>query len=147
MNAKSGANSSVIPAAVATGNVEIRPRCMAQSVEVDGDGKVKSVVYLDRQGGAAEQPARVVVVSCTAVESARLLLNSISSRFPKGLANNNGLVGKNLVFSSFGESRATFQISGRKQSWPWLGDPAPFFHRSLQEFYLMPDNRHGFRQL
>src|SRR5260370_5352019 len=147
MNAKSGANSSVIPAAVATGNVEIRPRCMGRPGEVDADGKVKSVVYFDRQGVAQEQPARVVVVSCTAVESARLLLNSISSKFPKGLANNNGLVGKNLVFSSFGESRATFQISGRKQRWPWLRDPAPFVQRSLQGFDLMPDNRHGFRQL
>ena len=146
MDAKSGTNSSVIPAAVATGNVEIRPRCMAQSVEVDGDGKVKSVVYLDGRGVAQEQLAKVVVVSCTAVESARLLLNSISSRFPKGLANNSGLVGKNLVFSSFGESRATFQITRRKESWPWLGDPAPFVQRSLQDFYVMPDNRHGFRK-
>jgi choline dehydrogenase-like flavoprotein len=119
---------------------------MAQSVEVDGDGKVKSVVYLDAQGMAREQPAKVIVVSCTAVESARLLLNSTSAKFPRGLANNNGLVGKNLVFSSFGESRATFQITKRKENWPWLSDPAPFVQRSLQDFYLMPDNRHGFRK-
>jgi choline dehydrogenase-like flavoprotein len=146
LDAKSGTNSSVIPAALATGNVEIRPRSMAQSVEVDREGRAKSVVYLDANGATQEQPARIIVVSCTAVESARLLLNSTSPRFPKGLANNNGLVGKNLVFSSFGESRATFRINKRKESWPWLSDPAPFVQRSLQDFYVMPDNRHGFRK-
>src|SRR5262249_32816195 len=76
----------------------------------------------------------------------RLLLNSTSSRFPRGLANNNGLVGRNLVFSSFGESRATFRLKKRKESWPWLSDPAPFVQRSLQDFYVMPDNRFGFRK-
>ena len=146
VDAKSGTNSSVIPAAIATGNVEIRPRSMAQSVEVDSQGKAKSVVYLDANGVAQEQPAKIIVVSCTAVESARLLLNSTSSKFPKGLANNNGLVGRNLVFSSFGESRATFRIAKRRESWPWLSDRAPFVQRSLQDFYVMPDNRHGFRK-
>jgi len=146
VDAKSGTNSSLIPAAIATGNVEIRARCMARMIEVDTTGKAKSVVYLDADGVAQEQPAKVIVVSCTAVESARLLLNSSSSRFPRGLANNNGLVGRNLVFSSFGESRATFRLKKRGQSWPWLSDPAPFVQRSLQDFYLMPDNRHGFRK-
>ena len=146
MDAKSGTNSSVIPAALATGKVEIRPRCMARSVEVDAQGRAKSVVYLDEHGVAQEQPAKIIVVSCTAVESARLLLNSVSGRFPRGLANDNGLVGRNLVFSSFGESRATFRISKRKQSWPWLSDPAPFVQRSVQDFYMMPDARFGFRK-
>jgi len=146
VGAKSGTNSTLIPAALQTGNVEIRPRCMAQSVEVDPQGRAKSVVYLDAQGIEQEQPAKVIVVSCTAVESARLLLNSTSSRFPRGLANDNGLVGRNLVFSSFGESRATFRIAKRKDTRPWLDDPAPFVQRSLQDYYLMPDDRHGFRK-
>src|SRR5262249_48670082 len=133
MDAKSGTNASLIPAALATGRVEIRPRCMARTVEVDPQGRAKSVVYLDPDGIVHEQPAKVIVVSCTAVESARLLINSVSSRFPKGLANNNDLVGKNLVFSSFGESRATFRVAARKGSWPWLSDPAPFVQRHLQD--------------
>jgi choline dehydrogenase-like flavoprotein len=146
VDAKSGTNSSIIPTAIATGNVEVRPRSMARSIEVDAQGRAKSVVYLDAKGEAQEQPARVIVVSCTAVESARLLLNSTSAKFPNGLANSNGLVGRNLVFSSFGESRATFRISRRKESWPWLGDPAPFVQRHLQDFYVMPNNRNGFRK-
>src|SRR5262249_46532138 len=68
------------------------------------------------------------------------------SAFPRGLANNNGLVGRNLVFSSFGEARAIFRISRRKETWPWLRDPAPFVNRSVQDFYVMPDDRLGFRK-
>jgi choline dehydrogenase-like flavoprotein len=146
MDAKSGTNASLIPAALATSRVEIRPRCMARTIEVDPQGRAKSVVYLDPDGIAHEQPAKVIVVSCTAVESARLLINSVSSRFPKGLANNNDLVGKNLVFSSFGESRATFRIKARKDTWPWLGHPAPFVQRHLQDFYLLPEGKREFRK-
>jgi choline dehydrogenase-like flavoprotein len=146
VDAKSGTHASLIPMAMATGNVEIRPKCMARSVEVDSKGRAKSVVYLDGKGVAHEQAAKVIVVSCTAVESARLLLNSTSGKFPRGLGNNNGLVGKNLTFSSFGESRATFRIKQRKESWPWLSDSAPFVQRSLQDFYWMKDNQFGFRK-
>jgi choline dehydrogenase-like flavoprotein len=144
--AKSGTNASLIPAALATGHVELRPGCMARTVEVDKQGRAKSVVYLDANGVAQEQPAKVVVVSCTAVESARLLLNSTSSRFPRGLANGSGLVGKNLIFSSFGESHATFRVSKQAGARPWLKDPSPFVNRSVQDFYLLPDARYGFRK-
>ncbi|MCP3138985.1 GMC family oxidoreductase [Pyxidicoccus xibeiensis] len=146
MGAKSGTNASLIPAALATGKVELRPGCMARTVEVDKQGRAKSVIYLDANGVTQEQPAKVVVVSCTSVESARLLLNSTSSRFPRGLANGSGLVGRNLTFSSFGESQATFRVSKHAEKRPWLKDPAPFINRSLQDFYLMPDARFGFRK-
>jgi choline dehydrogenase-like flavoprotein len=136
--AKSSTHSTLIPLALETGKVELRPRCMARSVEVSADGRAKSVVYIDEKGELQEQPARIVVVSCTAVESARLLLNSRSPRWPKGLANDSGLVGKNLTFSGFGRSRASFRISKRKQSWPWLDDPAPFVQRSLSDHYVLP---------
>jgi choline dehydrogenase-like flavoprotein len=144
--AKSSTHSSVIPAALATGKVEIRSKCMVRSIEVDAHGRAKSVVYLDENGVAQEQPAKLVIVSCTAVESARLLLNSTSAKFPNGLANNNGQVGKNLVFSSFGEARATFRLSKNKERWPWLSDPSPFVQRSVQDFYMLPDDKLGFRK-
>jgi len=136
--AKSSSYAALIPLALATGRVDLRPKCMARSVEVGPDGRAKSVVYIDEKGELQEQPARIVVVSCTAVESARLLLNSRSARWPNGLANDSGLVGKNLIFSGFGRSRASFRISKRKQSWPWLDDPAPFVQRSLSDYYVLP---------
>ena len=144
--AKSSTAASLIPAALATGNVELRPRCMATEITVDAQGNAKSVVYLDADGATQEQPARIIVSSCTAVESARLLLNSKSSRFPNGLANDNGLVGKNLLFSSFGQSKATFSVAKRATELPWLTSTLPFINRSLQDFYVLPDERFGFRK-
>ena len=144
--AKSSTLAALIPEAVATGNVEVRARSMAKEILVDAKGMAKSVLYLDEEGVEHEQPAKIVVVSATAVESARLLLNSKSSKFPNGLGNGNGLVGQNLVFSSFGQSRATFKISKQQAQHPWLGTEAPFVNRSLQEFYVMPDSRFGFRK-
>lgn len=140
--AKSSTAASLIPEAIATGNVELRPKCMATEITIDEKGDAKSVVYIDADGVTQEQPARIIVSSCTAVESARLLLNSTSSRFPAGLANNNGLVGKNLLFSSFGQSKATF---GAKK-YEWLNSTMPFVNRSVQDFYVMPDERFGFRK-
>lgn len=144
--AKASTNVSLVPLAIATGNVEIRPRCMAKEITVDPKGNAKSVVYIDPDGVTQEQPAKVIVVSASAVESARLLLNSQSGRFPNGLANDNGLVGKNLVFSSFGQSRAIFRVSKQAKELPWLEVTAPFIDRSVQDFYLMPDDSHGFRK-
>ncbi len=144
--AKSSTGASLIPAALNTGRVELRPKCMATEITVDAKGLAKSVVYLDADGVSQEQPARIIVSSCTAVESARLLLNSKSARFPNGLGNDNGLVGKNLLFSSFGQSKATFSVSKHAKALPWLESTAPFVNRSLQDFYVMPDERFGFRK-
>lgn len=147
MGAKGSSLEAFLPGAVATGKCEIRAESMAVEIEVDPKTKKATrVIYLDAKGQRQTQEAKVIVVSATAVESARLLLNSRSSAFPKGLANNSGLVGKNLLFSSFGEARANFGISKRKQRWPWLSDPAPFVQRSLSDFYLMPDDKFGFRK-
>ncbi len=145
-DAKSGTNASVIPKALATGKVDLRTRCMAKEITVDAKGLARSVIYLDADGVEHEQKARFIVSSCTAVESARLLLNSTSSKFPKGLGNDNGLVGKNLTFSSFGESRATFRIAKNKAARPWLESNAPFINRSVQDFYALPDDKFGFRK-
>ncbi|MFZ5441574.1 MAG: GMC family oxidoreductase [Myxococcota bacterium] len=145
-DAKASTGASLFPSALATGNVELRPKCMATEITVDAQGNAKSVVYLDADGVTQEQPAKIIVASCTAVESARLLLNSKSARFPNGLANDNGLVGKNLLFSSFGQSKATFTVSKREKDLPWLTATMPFVNRSLQDFYVMPDERFGFRK-
>ncbi len=146
-DAKSSTLASLIPAALATGNLELRTQCMAREITVHPSGRAKSVVYLDADGVAQEQPAKVIVVSCTSVESARLLLNSRSGKFPQGLGNNGGLVGRNLMFSSFGQARAFFRVEKRKAQWPWLADAQPFVQRSVQDFYLLPKgNAHGFRK-
>jgi len=68
-----------------------------REVSVDSAGRACGAVWVDRDGREHDQRARAVVVCCNGVGTPRLLLNSASSRFPDGLANSSGLVGKNLM--------------------------------------------------
>jgi choline dehydrogenase-like flavoprotein len=142
MGAKSSMAVSLLPAAVLTGRCEIRPRSMAVEVSVNPDGKVSGVVYLDASRQRRFIAARCVVLACSALESARLLLMSRSARFSSGLANTNGLVGKNLVFSGMGRGQALFR---RKR----LATPIerfPFVQRSMQDFYFNETSVEGVRK-
>jgi choline dehydrogenase-like flavoprotein len=98
--AKGSTLATLLPAAVATGNCEIKANCMATEIVVRADGRVRGIVYRDAEGLTRSLDARVVVLACSAVETARLMLMSRSSSFPEGVANRNGRVGKNLVFSA-----------------------------------------------
>jgi len=106
--------------AEATGRVDIRTESMAREIEVDARGRVRGVVYIDNEGRHQRVSGRAVVVAGNAVETPRLLLMSHSSRFPDGLANSSGLVGRNfmehLAVYSFGlfDHRVD----------PWRGTPS-----------------------
>jgi choline dehydrogenase-like flavoprotein len=145
IGAKSSTMASLLPAAEATGHCEVRPQCMATEIPVNAEGRVTGVVYRNAAGDSELQPARCVVVACTAIESARLLLLSRSARFPNGLANGNGLVGKNLVFSGQTTGEALFKLHGREAQ-TWLVDKAPFVQRSMQDFYLLDKPVDGVRK-
>jgi choline dehydrogenase-like flavoprotein len=147
MRAKGSTSVTVIADALATGNCELRAGCMATRVEVGADGKVTGVTYRNKDNVEVFQPARAVVVACTAVESARLLLMSTSARFPKGLANDSGLVGKNLVFSSLAKGHALYKYAGRpKEDVEWMKHAAPFVQRSMQDFYMLKQPVNGVRK-
>ncbi len=94
-NAKQSVLVTWLPRALAAG-AEIRDMAMVGRVDHDQSGLVTGVHYM-REGHWRFQKARNVVVAGYAIETPRLLLNSASSRFPQGLANSSGLVGKNLM--------------------------------------------------
>jgi choline dehydrogenase-like flavoprotein len=96
VDAKNGTQNTVIPAALATGNCELRSECIVKEILTDAQGRVKGVAYFDSESRLREQTADVVVVSGSANESARLLLNSKSRLFPNGLGNRYDWVGRNL---------------------------------------------------
>ena len=96
VDAKNGSQNTVLPTALATGLLELRTECTVQDIVFDEHGRATGVRYFDRGGGRWEQPARVVISSCGAIESARLLLNSSNSLFPHGLGNRYDWVGRNL---------------------------------------------------
>ncbi|HEX4384354.1 MAG TPA: GMC family oxidoreductase [Myxococcales bacterium] len=133
MGAKASTSASLLPEARKTGACEVRAQCMATEIQTDQHGRAKGVAYLDAKGVAQFQPARCVVVACSAVESARLLLMSRSAKFPNGLANGSGLVGRNLVFSGLSRGHGTFHVKGRD----WMADAAPFIQRTIQDSYFL----------
>ena len=96
INAKAGTHNTVLPIALATGNCELRTGCVVSEIVVDDHGHARGVRYFDANNQGQEQPADLVVVSASATETARLLLNSKSKLFPNGAGNNNDWVGRNL---------------------------------------------------
>ncbi len=97
-----------IPAALATGNLELRPECTALQIQHDASGKVTGVLYADKGGQQQVQKARIVCVAGNSFESPRLLLNSASSKYPDGLANSSGQVGRNYMRHMTGSVYAAF---------------------------------------
>src|SRR5687768_17470369 len=88
----------LIRPAVATGNLTLLTNAMAREVTVGPDGLATGVAYIDKATGEDRHVrARVVVLAASALESARLLLNSRSSRHAQGLANSSGVVGKYIT--------------------------------------------------
>jgi choline dehydrogenase-like flavoprotein len=96
-NAKQSQLVTFIPHALKAG-AEIRDLAMVGRIEVK-DGRATGVHYV-REGKWRFQRARHVMVSGYAIETPRLLLASATDRYPGGLANSSGLVGKNLMTQS-----------------------------------------------
>ncbi len=109
MGAKWSTLYSEIPKGEATGNLELRPQAHVTQILHDAGGKVSGVLYRDADGNEVEQKARAVAVAGNSIETPRLLLNSHSAKFPDGLANSSGQVGRNYMRHMTGSVYATFE--------------------------------------
>ena len=98
VNANFSSPEVLLRPALATGRLRLLTNAMAREVTVGSDGLATGVAYIDKATGEDRHVrASIVVVAASACESARILLNSKSSRFPQGLANSSGVVGKYLT--------------------------------------------------
>ncbi len=102
-------SSCLCKPAVKTGNTRLINGAMVREVLTDQKtGLCTGVSYVDTATLQERTVrAKIVVVAASACESARLLLNSKSARFPNGLANSSGVIGKYLNDST-GASRSAF---------------------------------------
>jgi choline dehydrogenase-like flavoprotein len=102
-------SSVLVKPALKTGKVTLINGAMVREVLTDANtGKASGVSYVDTQTlQEVAVQAKVVVLAASACESARLLLNSKSERFPNGLANSSNVIGKYLNDST-GASRSAF---------------------------------------
>ena len=106
-----------------------------KEVTVDGRGLATGVVYADRDGVERHQKASVVLLAGNGVGTPRLLLNSGGNRFPDGLANSSGLVGRRLMMHPFAAVTGTYEDDLES----WLG-PAGQAIMSMQ-FYDTDESR------
>ena len=94
--AKASTDITYWPLALRAG-VELRTRCRVREITTNVHGMASGAIYYDADGQEQFQPAEVVILACNGIGTPRLLLNSASARFPNGLANSSGLVGRNLM--------------------------------------------------
>lgn len=138
--AKGSGRAALLNHAVASGNCTIKPESKVYRIESDDKGEISGVWYYDKRNRKHKAVAKIYVVACQAVETSRLLLASKSEKFPQGLANNNGQVGKNLIFSGGGTGKGDFlfdDLSPDKQA--ELKQVGPFINRALQDWYQIDD--------
>jgi choline dehydrogenase-like flavoprotein len=107
----------IFPAQKNGGQVDLYVNSMVSEVTIDEHGKANGVKYInkeDRQQYALK--GKIVVLAASACSSARILLNSKSEKFPSGLGNSSGLIGKYL-HDSTGTDRAIFvpEMMNRKR--------------------------------
>lgn len=93
-------NASTIPWALKTGNLTLRPDAVVHSVIYDENkGKATGVRVIDAASkDSIEFYAPVIFVNAAALNTNLILLNSTSNRFPVGLGNDSGLLGKYVAF-------------------------------------------------
>ncbi|KAF1072188.1 MAG: Fructose dehydrogenase large subunit [Pseudomonas citronellolis] len=131
MGAKWSTLYTEIPAAEATGKLELRAEAQVLRIEHDARGHASAVVYADAQGNLQRQKARVVAVAGNSIETPRLLLNSHSNAFPHGLGNGAGQVGKHYMRHTTGSVFAEF------------ADPVHFYRGTIMAGIVSDENRHA----
>ena len=107
--AKSSTLFNMIPEAEATGHCEVRANSYVVRVDTNAQGRATGVAYLDLRAREHFQKAKAVILAANGAETPRLLLASASSRFPDGLGNSSGLVGKYLMFNYSARVNAVFE--------------------------------------
>lgn len=104
-NKKKGTRSTVDktywPKAIKNG-VRLRANCRVIKIVMNSYGKAEGVIYKEHNGKEKLQRASLIILACNGIGTPRLLLNSKNKFFPNGLANNSGLVGKNLMLHPLG---------------------------------------------
>ncbi len=95
--------SSTIPWAQKTGNMTLQTDAIVESILYDEEsGKASGVRVIDsKTGEKTDYQARVVFVNAACLNTNLILLNSTSERFPNGLGNDNGLLGKYVAFHNY----------------------------------------------
>jgi len=129
-------NSSTLPWAQKTGNLTLRPDSLVHSILYDDKKEqVTGVRVIDsKTKEATEYFAKVIFVNAAALNTNLILLNSISSRFPNGLGNDNGLLGKYVAFHNY-RGAITAQMEGYLDSYYYGRRPTQAMMPNFRNVY------------
>ena len=116
--AKGSTDLSLWPGALEHG-ARLVTRARVREITVDARGRATGAIYIDRDGTERFQGASVVIVAANGVGTPRLLLLSTSSRFPDGLANSSGLVGKRLMLHPYMSVLGIYEDDLESWQGPW----------------------------
>jgi len=135
--------ASTLPWAEKTGNLTLRPFSVVHSIVYDAaSGKASGVKVID--ANTREEMvfrARIIFLNASALNTNLILLNSKSDRFPRGLGNDSGLLGKYICYHNYRPSAwavldgfEDIYVSGRKPSGPIIPNFKNFGERNA-DFY------------
>ena len=134
--AKSTANITYWPHAIRQG-ARLVTGARVREIEVDDRGLATGAVYIDENGRERRQKARLVILCANGIGTPRLLLLSKSKRFPDGLANSSGMVGKRLMMHPFSAVMGVYEDPLDS----WIGP----FGQLIESFeFYETDEKRGF---
>src|SRR4051794_25104504 len=108
VHAKSDAETVAVRPALEFPNVTLLRNAKALKLETNASGTAVTEVVADVAGQREVFRGNIVVVSCGAANSAKLLLMSANDKHPRGLANGSDQVGRNYMFHN---SQAVLAVS------------------------------------
>jgi choline dehydrogenase-like flavoprotein len=116
--------SSTLPWARKTGNLTIRPFSVVHSIVYDEKKERASGVRIidSNTKQPVEYFARIIFVNASALNSNLVLLNSTSSRFPNGLGNDSGMLGKFVAFHNY-RAGAGGDVEGFQENYVYGRNP------------------------
>lgn len=121
-------NASTLPAAIATGNLTVRPHSLVSHVIYDEQkNRASGVAIIDTETKKSEEYfAKMIFLNASTVATAAILLRSTSTRFPNGLGNGSDQVGRNLMDHHKGIS-ITAQVAGYEDNYYYGRRPNPVY--------------------
>jgi choline dehydrogenase-like flavoprotein len=144
----------LLPSAEASGNLELRTNAIAKDILADENGNASGVAYIDRESRREyEVRGRVVVVAASCIESARIMLNSKSPRWPTGIANSSGQLGRNLCDHLYADTASGYlpqllgqpsfpdNVSANPIAWMprWQNLKNPHEEKFIRGYSIYPD--------
>jgi gluconate 2-dehydrogenase alpha chain len=101
VDAKSSAQTTHPPVALATGNYQIRTGCRVTGIALGANGMATGLTYVDTRGHQHFQPADIVLLTGYTLNNVRMLLLSRGKHHPAGVGNDRGRVGKNMTYQNW----------------------------------------------